>query len=299
MLLVVGVDAGGTGSRAVLARSDGTVVGRGCAGPGNLFTPHGPTSIGTAIRAALGNHDPALVAAAVVGAAGVSALGSHPEFRSSLGLSCPVDVVGDAVTAFAAGVSDPGGAVLIAGTGAVAARIENWQVGRTADGLGLLLGDEGSGAWLGLQAVRAAARAFGSDDSLVAAVIAHTGARSCDDLVRWAGRQPPSAFAALAPLVCGSGDGAAVQILGEAVTRLVATLTELGPPDGPVVLAGGLLTRPTPVRHGVLAALPGVPLSTSRDPAVGAAWLALRRTLDLDRDAAARLHRVMLAPPRP
>ncbi|WP_199511099.1 N-acetylglucosamine kinase [Nucisporomicrobium flavum] len=307
MMLVVGVDAGGTASRAVVATTDGTVVGRGSAGPGNPTSAGGPAAakaIGTAVRTALGPHDPARVLAGTAGVAGVAVL-SDPAIAAAfddewtaLGLTCPFTVTGDAVTAFAAGVPSPGGAVLIAGTGAVAARIENWHIRRTADGLGWLLGDEGSGHWLGLQAVRATARAWAATAAapppgLAAAIAAHAGAATCDDLITWAVRRPPSAFAALAPLVCAHDDPLAVRLTTEAAARLIATLHDLGPPGGPVVLAGGLLTGDTRIRAEVLAALPGV--ATARDPAAAAAWLALRRTLDLDAGSAADLHRRMLA----
>ncbi|MET8044335.1 BadF/BadG/BcrA/BcrD ATPase family protein [Micromonospora sp. NPDC005215] len=305
MVLVLGVDAGGTASRAVVATRDGTVVGRGSAGPGNP-TAAGPAaarSIGAAVRDALGKHDPASVLSSVAGIAGASIM-ADPEITAAFthewaqrGLTCPVTVVGDAVTAFAAGTSAPSGAVLIAGTGAVAARIDDWRVTRTADGLGWLLGDEGSGMWLGLQAVRSVARAWSGptvDAGLAATIAAQAGVTSCDELVRWAGRQQPAAFAALAPLVCAratAGDALAERLTAEAAARLVATLGELGPPDGPVVLAGSILTETTSVRAEVLATLAG-PIATARDPAVGAAWLALRQITD--QEEAVRLHHRML-----
>lgn len=303
MKLVVGVDAGGTASRAVVAAANGEIVGRGSAGPGN------PTSagvaavraIGTAVRTALAGHDPGAVSGGVAGVAGVAVLtdpaiaAAFEEEWAALGLSCPIEVTGDAFTAFASGVPASRGAVLIAGTGAVAARIDDWQITRTADGLGWLLGDEGSGLWLGLQAVRSVARSWTSTpEGLAAKVAAHAGAGTCDELVHWAGRQHPAAFSALAPLVCASDDPLAARLTADAASRLVATLGELGPPDGPVVLAGGLLTEPTPVRAAVLAALPE-PVATARDPATGAAWLALSRALDLDPEEAAELHRRMLS----
>ncbi|WP_433730044.1 N-acetylglucosamine kinase [Actinoplanes sp. CA-051413] len=306
MKLVLGVDAGGTASRAVVATTQGAVLGRGSAGPGNPAAagPQAARAIGTAVRTALRGHDPATVIAGVVGVAGCSALADRrvseafDEQWRATGLTCPVTVVGDAVTAFAAGTPAPSGAVLIAGTGAVAARMESRRVTGTADGLGWLLGDEGSGLWLGLHAVRAVARTWpaSAPHGLAAAVATHAAVVSCDQLVHWAGRQPPSAFAALAPVVCAAaraGDPLAVRLTAEAGTRLVATLGELGPLDGPVVLAGGLLTGDTPVREAVLAALPG-PVATSHDPAVGAAWLALREVSDLDDQAAGRLHGRML-----
>ena len=309
MILVLGVDAGGTASRAVLATPDGKILGRGSAGPGNPVSAgrDAARSIGTAIRAALGEEDPQSVRAGVVGVAGISALAdpavaaAFEEQWRAIGLTCPVDTVGDAVTAFAAGTPAASGAVLIAGTGAVAARIENWRITRTADGLGWLLGDEGSGLWLGLQAVRAAARCWApAQGGLAAKIAAHAGVGSCDELVHWAGRQPPPAFAVLAPLVCASaraGDPVALRLTTEAGTRLLATLGELGPPAGPVVLSGSLLTAETPVRATVLTALcgRGTPAATSRDPAAGAAWLAIRRVTDPDDRAAADLHAGMLA----
>lgn len=151
--------------------------------------------------------------------------------------------------------------------------------------------------WLGLQAVRSIARAWSGptvDAGLAATIAGQAGVTSCDELVRWAGRQQPAAFAALAPLVCAgamAGDALAERLTAEAADRLVATLAELGPPPGPVVLAGSLLTRTTAVRTAVLATLAGS-VATARDPAVGAAWLALRQITD--QEETARLHQRML-----
>jgi glucosamine kinase len=272
--MLLGVDAGGTGSRAVLISETGAVLGTGTAGPGNpsLLGAAAATAIGTAVRAALGVHDPARVTAAVAGVAGISGLAAvHDAFErewKDIGLTCEVPIVGDAVTAYAAGSDAPAGAVLIAGTGAVAARVDGLDVVAVADGLGWLLGDEGSGTWIGLQAVRAAARA--PHGPLGAAILRATGTDSSDALVNWAGRQAPAAFAALCPLVCGTPG--AEPILDAAADRLLATLSELDD-GGPVVLAGTLLTAGTPVRHRILAAL-GDRATVASDPALGAARLA-------------------------
>ncbi|WP_239138329.1 N-acetylglucosamine kinase [Actinoplanes regularis] len=286
MKLVLGVDAGGTGTRAVLAHPSG-IIGRGRAGPGNPISagPAAIEAIASAIRQALGHHPPDSVRTAVLGLSGTSALDDpavHERFRSmwtDLGLTCPMTVVGDAVTAFAAGTTAPSGAVLIAGTGATAARIDRYVITKTADGLGWLLGDEGSGRWLGLRAVRTAARRF--DSPLAARVAAHAGVTSGDELVRWAQSLPLDAIAALAPMVCTAargGDPDAAAIVTDAVRRLIRTLDSLGSP-GPVVLAGSLLTSDTPVRDGVLGALRprGTEVALAGDPAEAAARLA---TLD-------------------
>ncbi len=286
MDLVVGVDAGGTASRAVVATVDGQLVGRGSAGPGNPLS--GPESaaieVGRAIRDALGPHRSSEVVGAVLGLAGVEdaddpAVAFGPMW-SRLGLTCPMTVVGDVVTAFAAGTSRPGGAVLIAGTGAIAARIAGYRIAGTVDGLGWLLGDEGSGRWIGLQAVRAGVRDWGGSLGRLVAAVSGTG--SAEEAVRWAQKLPLATIGGLAPVVCTAaraGDPAAAAIVSDAVVRLIATLDSLGEPrSAPVVLAGGLLAGDTPVRDGVLAVLGerGTPTGTARDPAGAAAWLAAR-----------------------
>ncbi|MGI5244982.1 N-acetylglucosamine kinase [Dactylosporangium sp. CA-139066] len=285
--LVIGIDAGGTASKAVVTDLSGAVLGRGAAGPGNPSAAgvSAARAIGSALRSALGPLDPASVTAGVVGVAGCSALadpGVAAAFAAewaALGLRCEIPVVGDAVTAFAAGGDWAAGAVLIAGTGAVAALVDDLEITRVADGLGWLLGDEGSGLWLGLRAVRFAARRWSAP--LARAVAAHAGAATADDLVHWAQALPP--FGALAPLVCelaDAGDPDAAAIVADGAARLVATLDELEAPDAPVVLAGGLLSADTPVRRAVQATLEGrgATIGTAGDPALGAARLALRRS---------------------
>ncbi|HEX5201494.1 N-acetylglucosamine kinase [Paractinoplanes rhizophilus] len=281
MELVVGVDAGGTASTAVVATTGGRIVGRGRSGPGNPLTAgagNAATAVAAAVREALGEHSPALVGAATLGIAGPASAAPFAPALAALGVTGPVGVVGDVVTAFAAGSPAESGAVLVAGTGAIAAAVRADAVVRTEDGLGWLLGDEGSGRWLGLQAVRTAVRNWSSP--FAARVAAQAGVRTADEMVYWAQALPLGEITELAPLVCAAARAAdphATAIVGAAVAHLVHTLDELRP-DGPVVLAGGLLTTGTPVRDGVLGILRerGLRPRTGRDPAAGAAWLAAR-----------------------
>lgn len=295
--LAVGVDAGGTGTRAVLLASDGAVLARGFAGPGNpVSDPAGAArSFATAVQALL--TDPALagadragktVAAVGLGVAGVSAF-AQPSVASayaaalaSAGITASLTPFADVVTAFAAGTSSSSGAVLVSGTGAVAALVRDAVVVRVADGLGWRLGDAGSGVWLGVQAVRETARLWyaGSTSDLSAALGATVGVRDADALVSWGNSAPREAYAALAPLVCAAataGDPVAVALVARAGSELVSTLDELGAFDGPVVLAGGLLSSATPLQTAVRATLSGrghAPLIAG-DAAAAAARLAL------------------------
>ncbi|MGC5012434.1 N-acetylglucosamine kinase [Streptosporangium sp. DT93] len=169
-MYVLGLDVGGTSSRALLLDASGRRAGYGRA-PGGNPAAHGNAAavanIGLALESALRGTDPALVAGAVVGMAGAGAL-DRPVFDrmwAGAGLRARPRLVGDLGIAFAAGTAEPRGTVLIAGTGAIAARVEDGEPVTVADGLGWLLGDQGSGFWLGRRAARAAARALSRGDA--------------------------------------------------------------------------------------------------------------------------------------
>ncbi|MEU7862562.1 BadF/BadG/BcrA/BcrD ATPase family protein [Nonomuraea sp. NPDC049141] len=182
MDLVLGVDAGGTASRAALFTLAGTRVGYGVAGGANAVALGFPTAcanLATAVRRALTSADGvltsggALVRAVVVGMAGNAAMRQAVVERVLGGpagngvqgpaIHLPVDMIrtlGDVVTAFAAGTASPSGTVLISGTGAIAAKITDHVQVAAADGYGWQLGDEGSAFWLGRAAARATIRAL-------------------------------------------------------------------------------------------------------------------------------------------
>ena len=166
--LVLGGDLGGTSTRIVIADHEGNVIGRGAAAGGNP-TSHpasAAANFGQAIHQALDGIDPLLVSTAVIGAAGGSAL-SNPGVRAQFdaawngaGLVCEPDFIGDLEVAFASGTPESDGTVLIAGTGSAAGLVRDHRLVRTADGHGWLLGDDGSGFWLGREAMRSLLRAL-------------------------------------------------------------------------------------------------------------------------------------------
>ncbi|WIX81437.1 BadF/BadG/BcrA/BcrD ATPase family protein [Amycolatopsis carbonis] len=182
MNLVVGVDAGGTSTRAIAVDATGAVLGSATAGGANPNS-HPPAEaaarIASAIERALGGRTD--VRAAVVGLAGVSKL-SDPavaavftEAWRRIGLAGVVRTVADAEVAYASATSAPDGTVLVAGTGSIAGRIRKRRMTATAGGCGWLLGDEGSAFWLGREAVRSTLEALGRGPALTglpAAVLA-------------------------------------------------------------------------------------------------------------------------------
>src|SRR5262245_38592525 len=150
--LVIGVDAGGSHTRVLVASAAGARVAAAAAGGGN------PTScgLGATLQSLLAGLESALfglekraVRHAVLGVAGAAPC--IEDLRAAvagtwraLGLECPFEVVSDLEAAFAAGSPADGGIVLVAGTGAAAAEVRRGRVVRLVDGCGWLLGDDGS-----------------------------------------------------------------------------------------------------------------------------------------------------------
>ncbi|WP_179266070.1 N-acetylglucosamine kinase [Asanoa hainanensis] len=288
MTLVIGGDCGGTSTRVVVTTLDGAVVGRGRGGPGNPVArppAEAAAALVGAVRDALAGLDPTDVVGAVVGVAGYSRLttaegaAAYASAWSSTGVPVPLRTVGDAVVAYASGAGDvPTGSVLIAGTGAIACEIVDWTVGRRVDGIGWLLGDEGSGFWFGVAAARHTAHALhaGTGGALVSSVHAAVGGTGPEGFVSAFYALARDKMAALAPLVFEAvrlGDPAAATILEDGADRLAATLLALPPGDGPIVLAGGLLIAVPELRSAVEARLDRTALLAG-DAAEAAARLA-------------------------
>jgi N-acetylglucosamine kinase-like BadF-type ATPase len=178
--------------------------------------------------------------------------------------------------------------VLISGTGAVAAEIRDSRIARTADGLGWLLGDLGSGFWIGRTAATATARALYRGDPpgpLVTRIAEAVGEAAADPFVVAVHARPPRELAALAPLVTSAaadGDALALSIMDEAAAHLCRTLAEIREPGDrtPIVLAGGVLRHCSSllgsVRDRLTAAWPGSPVRVAGPGEEGAARLAAR-----------------------
>lgn len=303
--IVVGADLGGTSTRVLVAGADGRTLASARAAGGNP-TSHGPrpaaAQLVDALRRALDGFDPASVRAAVVGMAGGSALDDPTTARVfaqavvAAGIGVGAAFVGDAEVAFCSATPLPSGTVLLAGTGATAARMRDRRVDALADGLGWLLGDHGSGFWLGREAVRAALAAVtgtGPSTALAESVPARLLGRGPGGpvparrsaIIRAVAGRPPVELAALAPLVTeaeSAGDPVASEICDAAAAHLLATIGAIREPgeDTPLVLSGGLVNVPesavgSRVRKRARARFAGTVL-TPVDGLVGAAWLAVR-----------------------
>ncbi|MFR9779187.1 N-acetylglucosamine kinase [Micromonospora sp. MS34] len=305
--VVVGLDVGGTSTRAAAVSLDGVRLGTGRAGGGNPTT-HGAdraaAELLAALRAALADVDPARVRAGTIGLAGAGRLLADPQGHAAFdqawadaGLRCPYAVHGDALVAYASGTAAPDGTVLIAGTGAIAAEVRDLRLDRVADGHGWLLGDAGSGFWLGREAVRRLladldrAEAPGGLARRILAELtgsSEVAARpraTAETVVQAVTRRPPVELARLAPLVVTAareGEPAAASLVAEAATLLAESVGRIRPAGAgnPLVIGGGLLTGDTALADAVRGELgrrwPDAPLCAAGDAAAAAAWLAAR-----------------------
>jgi glucosamine kinase len=308
----VGVDAGGTHTRAALVTLEGEVAGHGTA-PGANQNSSGDmaNALTTAIAAAVEGVDPALIVGGVLGIAGAGSAGraqavaaANTAWRAG-GLSGAPHVVTDIAVGYAAGSTEPAGLIVFAGTGAGAAVIKDDSIERRADGYGWQVGDDGSAVWIGREAVRAVLRAYdgrGARTALVRSVprtlLGEAAEPLLADLDPGGGGQglpqailkevyghPPAALGRLAPLVgsaAEAGDPVARRIVDEAVGWLLSAVDAVRPalPPGHGLVTMGSLLDKGPVADAVRAGLRerfGDDPAPAGDGALGAARLAIRR----------------------
>jgi glucosamine kinase len=255
--LYIGVDGGGTGCRARIEDAEGCLLGTGIAGPAALRIGFDRVlaEVEKACCAAIeeaGLDAKALSSVhAAVGLAGVGRKGAleqlvqqpHP-FRS-------VVYAHDATIACIGAHGGRDGGIVIVGTGSVGfALVGGCEV--RVGGYGFPISDEGSGADLGLQAIRLALRAY--DERAVGASLTREVMMRFNndpfDAVAWMDRATATDYAAFAPLVirhADAGDPVARRIVRDAaeqIDELVRRLSECGAPR--VALLGGLASSMQP-----------------------------------------------------
>ena len=156
--LVVGMDAGGTKTRAFAVTRAGQIVGRGAGGGANLLSSPDPQgSIAAALREALAGKVPvAIVLASAGGEREADRAKGRAILTALLGPDVAVEVTHDAKAALYAGNPAGCGVVLISGTGSIAYGRNDQGTEARCGGWGYLVGDEGSAVWIGQEGLRAA-----------------------------------------------------------------------------------------------------------------------------------------------
>ncbi len=195
----LGIDGGGSKTRAVVVNDDYEVIGRGEAGAANHFAVGVPVAVNNcalATRLALDNArelDSSFEAGSVrswgFGLAGVRREVDALTMRAALEEVCrvPFALETDVVAAHAGAFAGATGIVVSAGTGAITFGADEFGARVYADGWGPILGDEGGGYWLGVEALRATCRSLdGRSHStyLAPAVMEFLQVADGDELVR-------------------------------------------------------------------------------------------------------------------
>ena len=296
-MTVLGVDSGGTKTVCQLADDEGRVLAE-VRGPSAHLPSLGPSGVEAVLGELIGRAlagQPGRPAAICLGMSGVDQPREAEAIRrvlASIGQHAQALVVNDALIALEAGAPAQPGVVVIAGTGSIAYGRDAQNRAARTGGWGYVLADEGSGFWLGRQALRAVVRAEdrrGRPTALTSRVLAHYGVARPKDLAReiYHGGVKPSAIAKLAAHVeeaAGERDAVALHILEVAAAELAlmaeSVVTRLSLPHGPIVLAGGIF-RVAPRLAAALtselaARVPRAPVRLLEvEPAYGAVRLAL------------------------
>lgn len=299
MPLYLAVDAGGTNTACLLADDSG-VLARHSAGTIKLIRAtewQARANLDTLLAgiAAQSGVDLRDVTSTCIGLAGVAIADYvtwvRESFSRRVGGHC--QIVGDEEVALDAAFHGGRGVLVLAGTGSNV-------IGRSADGAiirvggwGPAIGDEGSGNWIGSQALRAAFRAhdIGEQTSLLRRITEYWRLAGIEELVAEANRVPGPDVAALTPVVLAcaeQGDAVAARVLvsagrelAEAAAIVIRKLCESEPnqPTPAVAVSGSILRQIRPVRETMIEFL-SAKFSALRiladpvDPLVGALWRA-------------------------
>ncbi|MFI2706221.1 BadF/BadG/BcrA/BcrD ATPase family protein, partial [Nocardioides sp. CER28] len=164
MTAVLAIDAGGTSTRALLVDAGGRCRGFGRGASGNPISSGAEVAAASMASSALAalaaaGAAPADVDLVLLAAAGAGSGAHRDELGRRLaesGLPARPVFASDLLAMFCSGTHLLHGYGLVSGTGAAAIRVDDGRQEAVADGLGWLLGDDGSGFWIGQRVARAA-----------------------------------------------------------------------------------------------------------------------------------------------
>lgn len=299
MGVVLGIDGGGTNTRAALV-ADGKLIASGQNGSikrlrvGAEVAEANLRALLKDVYAKAGIQG---VDAACCGVASASMPGI-PEWITAVFRDFSVarsEVVGDEVIALDAAFQGGAGILQIAGTGSN-------TIGRTANGLrecaggwSSRLGDEGSGYWIGVHAVRRALHAYDREErqGVLQRVGQIWGTSTIDELINVGDATPGPDFAALAPAInelAEAGDPVALGVLRQAAADLVEFVLLVRSKlkrkhniagEVPVAWTGSVIEKMAIVREaffaGLKAGAPEMPVNREATVSLeGAVWRAQR-----------------------
>jgi N-acetylglucosamine kinase-like BadF-type ATPase len=289
MQYVIGIEGGGTKSRAVALGRDRRIHGR-AQGRGMNIQTTPLDSLREILAKLVGARQERLgkPSAISIGLAGCDRIQDKQMLKGILremfpGIPCLAE--SDSRVGLYAAFEESPGILLIAGTGSIAVGQNGKGRIVRAGGWGYLLGDEGSGYAIGRKAIRACLE--GRKTRMAVRIQRTLKLKEIKDVIPWvySRKDAPREVARLAPLVFEAArqkDPAALEIVEQAASSLcdlcfdLAEQLNLTHPSA--AFSGGLLSHPTPLRRRLRELLgEHVSVVQPRHPApVGAALLAER-----------------------
>jgi N-acetylglucosamine kinase-like BadF-type ATPase len=299
MFHVLGIDAGGTKTVCLLADEAGRVLASSRGGGANLKTV-GELAVEkvlhTVMDAVLSHSDvpPAAICLGIAGADRESDGHTMRAIVRRMALKTRTLVVNDALVALVAGAGDGPGIVIVAGTGSIVYGRDGRNRAARAGGWGNVLGDEGSGYWIGRKALAAVMRhadGRGRPTALTPRILRHFGLTRPSDLLPLVYDRgiPLHEIAALGGLVSAAradGDEEAALILRSAADELLAAARsvvwrlDMAEAVFPFVLSGGMFAGVPWLAEEVTRGLSDLaPRAVVKrlvlEPAIGAVHLAI------------------------
>ena len=256
----IGVDGGGTRSRAMVGDARGRELGVVVGGPGLIDArdPGGSVrEVAVVVRAAAAAACVELPVrglwAGLAGSGHEAARTAAEEELRDLGLAGRVAVGSDVDAAHADAFGTGAGMLLVVGTGSIVRAVDPLGEVLTVGGWGALLGDEGSGYRIGLDGVSAVLRSADGREpktALTAALLSSTGTAGPGSLAAWAIGATKGEIAALfGPVATAArqGDTVAARVIHHALggirALMEAALARTSRWEGrpPIAFVGGLI----------------------------------------------------------
>lgn len=197
MKYVIGIDGGGTKTHMKIADLNGNIIAEGVKGPSNINSSaeedvknvfkdlifEGIKSIGECLGEC---------SAVCIGTAGADRdedkVIIENMIKDAVGYKGKIIVVNDAEVALAGGIGKRDGIIVISGTGSICyGRTEEGKSCRSG-GWGHIIGDEGSGYDIGINAIKAALKSYdgrGEKTILESSVLEYLGLKCHEDLINY------------------------------------------------------------------------------------------------------------------
>jgi len=295
--LLLGVDGGGTGCRARLTDVNGNVLGEGSGGPANIRfgIKESFAAVLQATQACLDEAGLALDDADIVACLALAGASEPAHLAAARAYNLPFShtlLTTDAHAACVGAHGGKNGGIIVIGTGSIGWGIVGGREHRVG-GWGFPVSDEGSGAWLGCEAVRRVLWAYDGRAQWTGLLKKLLERFDGDPhaIVRWMGQARPRDFAALAPVVieCAKrGDAVAGELMWGAahhIDVIAEQLAALGVQR--LALSGGLAES---IEPWLAPTTQEILVPPQGDALNGALWLARleAETLLLSQPAARR-----------